>query len=255
MLLLINKSTKKTVVWILIGKLFSLLDLKYRKGYSLKGKYKSCNEHSAMNLELDVETILNFIYSGATEVMEEELDQFLALARSLQVQGLSTQIPEQPKELGLNARKKSKPRPNKDVVQIKSKESKTEPVEHKDNTMNKTVDEYSQSMIEEENASDIVWYKDAQEESEGNKSYDSFNTSSVEFDEKVSELVDKSEVGWKCKECPYDRKSASHVREHVEMHITGFLLSCQSCDRRFSTKKSIRNHQRKCDAKLSSNIV
>ena len=59
---LINKSTKKTVVWILIGKLFSLLDLKYRKGYSLKGKYKSCNEHSAMNLELDVETILKYCY-------------------------------------------------------------------------------------------------------------------------------------------------------------------------------------------------
>ena len=56
---LINKSTKKTVVWILIGKLFSLLDL---KGYSLKGKYKSCNEHSAMNLELDVETILKYCY-------------------------------------------------------------------------------------------------------------------------------------------------------------------------------------------------
>ena len=89
------------------------------------------------------------------------------------------------------------------------------------------------------------------DESEANSSvqdHDVSNTSFTEYDEKVSELVGKSELGWICTVCPYKGKFNSHVREHVEAHIEGYSHECKYCDKSFSMKRTLRHHVRKCKA-------
>ena len=40
----------------------------------------------------NIQSLLNFVYSGETQVLEEELNDFMALASSLQIQGLAGEL-------------------------------------------------------------------------------------------------------------------------------------------------------------------
>merc|ERR1712129_639076 len=84
------------------------------------------------------------------------------------------------------------------------------------------------------------------EESESFESHDTSTTSSTEYDEKVFEMVIKTDSGWSCKECAYKTEKGAHAREHVEKHIIGFSHDCKYCDKTFSMKRSLRHHLRKC---------
>ena len=89
---------------------------------------------------------------------------------------------------------------------------------------------------------------DKSEANDSAQDHDVSNTPFTEYDEKVSELVGKSELGWICTVCPYKGRFNSHVREHVESHIEGFSHECKYCDKSFSMKRSLRFHVRKCKA-------
>ena len=73
-----------------------------------------------------------------------------------------------------------------------------------------------------------------------------FNTSMVEYDVKVAELILKSDKRWTCKECPYSSEYTTHVKEHVERHIEGFSFDCDYCDKTFSMKRNLRAHKYSC---------
>ena len=74
------------------------------------------------------------------------------------------------------------------------------------------------------------------------------NISFTKYDEKGSELVGISELGWFCTVFPYKGKFNSHVREHVEAHIEGYSHEWKYCDKSFSMKRTLRHHVRKCKA-------
>merc|ERR1719318_1951746 len=80
------------------------------------------------------------------------------------------------------------------------------------------------------------------------------NTSFTEYDEKVLELVRKSELGWGCTICPYASKSKGHVREHAQEHIEGYSHECKYCDKSFSMKRALRTHERRCKATHGTSI-
>ena len=65
----------------------------------------------------------------------------------------------------------------------------------------------------------------------------------TEYEERVSDLVLRTEDGWRCRECSYVRKKKHHTRDHVEMHITGFSLECKYCDKSFKRRSSLRLHK------------
>ena len=66
------------------------------------------------------------------------------------------------------------------------------------------------------------------------------------FDNSVTELMIKTEKGWKCTECVYLKKNKSHVQEHVETHIEGYSHQCNSCDKTFQMRKNLRRHFYRC---------
>merc|ERR1712129_61925 len=278
----------------------------------------------------DIKAILNFIYSGETHVVQEELEEFMALADSLKIVGLvgekievnDGKYEESDKKLGVienssveidgyfqqegnkavdfNQRSfghksiKSGNKPcskkkllptNKDDLLVNTKSNAIEyelsdvkkdfsgsdvyMIEGKSDTkkINSTktealvkdalVVELSEEIIEmEEDISSIMKRYNGLETFGENESFQSHNTSTTsltEYDEKVLELLVKTDSGWSCKECAYKSVNVGHAREHVEKHITGYSHDCKYCDKTFSKKRNLRHHIRKC--KTSNRIT
>jgi hypothetical protein len=81
---------------------------------------------------------------------------------------------------------------------------------------------------------------------------DNISKSVEEYDLQVSYLVTKTDDGFACTECPYSSKLKSHAREHAEMHMEGFSLECENCNRTFIRKNGLRKHKRQCLYKIPS---
>ena len=205
--------------------------------------------------------ILEFIYSGETRVIKEELENFMDLAKSLQVKGLCEDTEDthtkddfdefatsdepmlEEESYGESSRKTFRgPK-----MEIKRRKKGTK---EKELTAIKDIDEIADLKDESANCMLDIEMKTflepgKSEETHKFESNDSSNTSIVEYEEKVVELVERTEIGWKCRQCHYERNKSGHVNEHVEKHITGFSLSCNLCDRTFTQKRLIRQHKSK----------
>ena len=68
----------------------------------------------------------------------------------------------------------------------------------------------------------------------------------IEFDEKITNLMNRVESRWECRECSFLTRKKSRIEEHVQKHITGFSLRCAHCEKTFSRKGSIKTHEQKC---------
>ena len=63
-------------------------------------------------------------------------------------------------------------------------------------------------------------------------------TDMAEVDEKIQELMEKTEGRYCCKVCDYASKNTGHIREHVELHIDGLSYPCQFCEKTFRYRNS-----------------
>jgi len=194
-----------------------------------------------------LEALLNFIYSGQTTIIEEDLAQFLSLAKSLQIDGLYKEsrnmkednIEESP-EAGETAHKTEQ---KKSTLDLKKQLDKGEEgkVSYQDDIDFLDLTESDN----DEDVSDIIdKYADPTICEENELS----NSPGSVYHEKVSELIEKTESGLRCRECSFEkpRARAHHVRRHVEIHIKGFSFNCGYCGKTFSQNRSVRKHERKC---------
>ena len=207
----------------------------------------------------DILSLLDFIYSGETQVSHEDLVDFMALANSLQVKGLvgeemgmneitntedalvekeaaMDEIWINPNLSGKVKKEKTKAR-NKMLPDTRNKEDTvevSEDISEMKSDIAVTVEKYGSNINSE--ADDSFQFHDVS------------NTSVSEYDERVSELVEKSELGWICSACPYKAKLKGHVREHVQEHIEGYSHECKYCEKSFSMKRTLRRHVPKCKA-------
>jgi len=200
----------------------------------------------------DVQSLLDFIYSGETQVLQEELEGFMALASSLEVKGLvggefgdekpdySLIKPEVRKRRPKHKQHERKKNIKKEVVNIETTQEicivETDIPDPEVNV------EPSQKIgkIDSEDISEQVINYGITEDSFIKQN--SPNISMTEYDEKLSELMLKTENSWGCRECSYSSGNKGHLREHVETHIEGFSHDCKSCDKTFKTRKGLRNH-------------
>jgi len=199
-----------------------------------------------------MEIVLDFIYSGEAKVPMDGLDDFLKIAKNLQVKGL----------VDIN---------NMDYT------SKT-PVDD-------TIDDYEESLMQrstaienlEENEKEIDYkYKkecpvdDAsyalEENEEITEDFSADNTfvekssfgvkfkpeENKKLEERIKFLLIKTESGiWECKQCNFSAKGKSHVKEHIETHIEGFKQTCNLCSRIFKNRATLRSHLKKCSMKIA----
>merc|ERR1712129_84179 len=174
-----------------------------------------------------VQALLEFIYSGESQVEEVELKGFIALANSLQVKGLGIGEFEEheDKENILNIEKDTQP-----IIKYSVKNGIKD-------TENLFDVEFSEEKIETEDDITGLSFIHVASETSGLKQINFQN---------LSEFVAKSGVGWNCTECQYSAKKRDHILEHVEKHIEGHYLECKFCTKTFSRSRTLRNHLNKC---------
>ena len=68
------------------------------------------------------------------------------------------------------------------------------------------------------------------------------------LEQKISSLLtyDKATQHYICTICKVEARNKSNITEHVELHIEGFLFSCNTCSQTFPNRPTLRRHKYKC---------
>ena len=68
------------------------------------------------------------------------------------------------------------------------------------------------------------------------------------FEQKIESLITQSveTKTLQCKVCHLEYSRRSHMVEHVETHIEGFMFACNSCSKTFPNRPGLRKHKPKC---------
>ena len=162
---------------------------------------------------IELYRVMDYIYEGEVQLLQDDLDSFLEIANKLKIGGL------------YGVRTEDAIEPN---------ESKFE--NHKD---------YKADFVEEDvDAIQTVKRTKATERTiaisaQGNESsYD-------EAKQAVDELVMKDGDMWLCKTCGKTMKTNCHIRKHAEIHIEGLSFPCSSCNQTFRSRTILSAHKQR----------
>ena len=175
--------------------------------------------------------IIDFLYLGETNIFQEELDSFLALAEELQLKGLEgnseEKVPEHP----------------------------TEAFNH---TINCTAEVNQGHNMPERRISDDVKLENEANLFKGRAimTYQQkpkpMSLIEPAATEKIESMIEKRVDGNYCKDCGYTSNRTSNMKEHVEKHIEGLEYPCDSCDKIMRSSLSFRQHNTRFCPSLKS---
>ena len=217
----------------------------------------------------DIQALLLFIYSGETQVMQEELESFMSLANNLQVQGLVGEYSDiNEDDVDDSVRDSYDDRDNQNLAHkfLESTIEKSikldaitekidvhiidDDLDYDDSAHERDVKDHRnkenlahnflESTIEASTKSDTIAEKVKviiNDEKSGRISRIISEYENILFD-----LVSRIEGEWMCKECPFKSSNKNHALDHAEKHIKGFSLECKFCDKTFKRKTSVRQH-------------
>ena len=164
--------------------------------------------------------IIDFLYLGEANVYQEELEDFLAQAEELQLQGLDgkseKEIPEYPSQT--------------------FKITERMDVNKKQNAPKKQMSSYAQFENEHVGAMMMPYEQKP-------KTASIIEPATME---KIEAMMEKQVDGYHCTRCGYTSKNPGHLREHVEKHIEGLEYPCNSCNKIMRSSHSFRNHKSRC---------
>jgi len=228
----------------------------------------------------DLMAILDFIYTGETEVREDNLENLLSTASKLKVKGLTesqttleseaasihTNIEEPSKKPQVSGIRKETPKvaqttitPSFEVqenttMEIKAEEGENEPSYSTTPKVARTGDPMDISSFlspqeQQQFASELAqpYPKVPAVVNEPTQGQD-YISNKNELERQCSELMVStydSSVGktvWQCAQCHYSSKLRYTVKEHVETHISGFSHQCPLCDKSCNTRNALRVH-------------
>ena len=161
----------------------------------------------------DLVAIIDFIYHGETNICQEDLDGFLALAEELQLRGLAgshdfnSETIEEPVKKTKTVKKESTEKTFKVEKQIASKAyvNESESIDYK---------EVSYELV---SAGKMLVHADM----------DNLKVQINSMMEKVTDY--EGETKWKCTACAKVIKSQRDMGRHIETHIEGVSYPCHLC--------------------------
>ena len=169
----------------------------------------------------DLEALVDFIYFGKAEILQANLESFLAIAEELKLKGLSS---------GLN---------------VKQAFESQEPTKLDFNT---TVDRKPIILDTQNFNKDLeIKPKLCQTGSDIKMRLSRAPTNRVKpiIQEEIARQVETLYKKRACLKCPYTSNHRSHLKEHVEKHIEGLKYPCNFCGTVSSSSMSMRVHLRK----------
>ena len=179
------------------------------------------NHNTSSNLVLYLESVdskeinlmLDYIYQGEVQILQEYLDRFLEIAEKFRLNGLLTD--------------------NENLVQ----DSDSVKVQDEEES-NLSRDRNIYSSIEKSgpprtNAPETKIVLPS-------KSIDSSNS---EVDTKFSELIVREENMYRCTICDRTMKVKTDMSRHLETHLSGLSYDCPTCGKSFRSTNSLKNHK------------
>ena len=185
----------------------------------------------------DLLAVVDFIYQGETNVMQQDLDGFLALADELQLQGL-TRRPEENTPDDLTAETDQAPK-------IKQKITIPLPQVRRSPTSSPKKEIFDSSMKESNET--CLPLNDVEKEEIEHKNINTLVTleSTDALDEQIASMMTKSIglQGWTCSMCDKSFKQKSNVMSHIESnHIEGATHPCNLCGKVSRSRGALRKH-------------
>ena len=160
--------------------------------------------------ERDLMAIIEFIYHGETNIGQEDLDSFLALAAELQLKGLTGS-----KEENYEEKKNSnelQPEPTHD-----QKPNLAPKVEYESFENTLVASSLKNQSIVPANPGKIL------------RALNSNNEVIQNQIDTMLETVTDGDYKWKCTVCGKPSKDRRDIRRHIESHIDGLSYPCEKC--------------------------
>ena len=196
---------------------------------------------------LNISAVLDFIYQGEVQVLQEHLQNFLDMAEDLGIQGLTNFKPAPPAKVmatGMKQREEKLEDATKEIPTNDTSDDKGDlPFIIEDFvdefTNREMVKSESLSMEEVEapayNHEEIVAHEDIF--SDGN---DALIQS---LDKQIEEIIQQVGDGyWGCKKCGKVMRKKQHIKNHAESHLVGYSHPCQYCGKHSKTRNALTNH-------------
>jgi len=192
----------------------------------------------------DLLALLDYIYTGETKVVADDVNRFIELANEFKIKGLAEQekiAEDSPKSLVAEKPKK--------VPRLKGKTTKqiineAEICVKKEKVM-ELVEERSEE--QEEISVEEMFSESLSSSLDEIKENGSFYTDQKEkLKEEISKRIEKFSCDegkrWKCTECGKVSKRVDNLGLHVETHLEGFSHTCNFCDKIYKTRNSMQMH-------------
>ena len=175
----------------------------------------------------DLLAIVDFLYCGEANVLQENLDSFLAIAEEFRLKGLMGTAEEKVKDFEVG--EKYLPPTFSPEINIKSEIKKT-PFKRK-TPIKKLRDPLKERTIAIPS---------------------SFSGDLEELEERVKSMMEKSQnkiasgvqLAHRCKVCGKE-DMGSHIKDHIEAnHLEGIVIPCKFCEKTFRSRNALRLHKR-----------
>ena len=208
--------------------------------------------------------IMDFIYEGKVEIEQQELNDFLASAQKIRIEGLNKtsgvqNIDMAPASVRTEVTNFSDAPSTTDLFQIETLENVTvfnndEPdVEVDNDTINeyKTLDDATQ-FENYQNQAHQEFTNDVKPPDIKNQNkiycYEKIRlTDESQMKPKIEELSEKVDGLWRCKFCGKITGKGSSKKQaldcHIQSHFEGLSFPCQLCNKTFKSRNSQRTHK------------
>ena len=206
----------------------------------------------------EMENLLEFVYRGEVNVHAEDLQSFMKLANSLEVEGLVGDIEDSQE----NFVTESKPKSAKNTNPLGGISSKRYSKKSIKKSLSIAFENISEKEHESSLASPEEINQDINLDESSSESFnvvksndymeDQFPVSS--YDEIVQDLVVKTDKVFNCRECPYTGGKTDVLR-HVERHIKGFVFTCDVCQKTFERRETLRIHMYRCSQRINNSAL
>ena len=181
----------------------------------------------------DLSAMVDFIYLGEANILQRNLERFLAFAEELELQGIS----------------------DGDEHDLRSEaavEYRTTVAALREEYLEKTHQRRARDM--KKDSSETFSPKIKQEEEdrkleEKAKTIQKREKQTIPIDPEtratIDSMIKRQEDGlYTCTECDYTSMISGHMKEHVEKHIQGLEYPCRSCDKVLGSSTGWRKHKR-----------
>ena len=205
----------------------------------------------------ELRSMLDFMYTGRTQVAQDNVQNFLAIGRELGIKGLVEKVQEQDE---LMEQKKKDETIEQEYVQTITEEleKKSDDKKRQPRKMHKNVQfdiVHDDVKVEEPLISENMDFSFETEEHFPHETVetgvDNIEDHDVSTDFDVETRIDsllkrvpdnEGKYGWQCIQCNKFSKSKTNLKKHVEIHIEGLSFPCKYCDKICKTRNSLNLH-------------